>query len=415
MASALPVIIYSTLQTKYCIVHSKVSPVNYKRCSPIYFLTPGIHSAFGDIQMHPLSPNSGSSSSHLSPHLPPGSRVQAFSPLSNPSPVTPSRPLLSSPHETLPTTHFTMPPPAPSHPPPIHSPSSPKFPSPPVSGVPGFMGRNFNHVDPETGDVFAVSGAGDMPPPPVGPGLHRPRANTEGGASNVPNPYEFPVHPGGASTLPRSTGSGSIPPPPTHSPPPLTQSSREIFARASRSPPGNSGAGHSGHHHHPGMSHRSFSTTHASTASGPNNNISSMRVIRSTSLLRPVSEKDPDGGPDYATVEPPDYYPPRKAATLGHYPPPPLQQQHMFPNGASRAGRNSDELSSFSEMTADNDSVQLSSGGHGHGPGPYRHPETGAFRPGDQRESVFSETSTEQSISSGSIREASPSGESSVG
>ena len=120
-----------------------------------------------------------------------------------------------------------------------------------------------------------------------------------------------------------------------------------------------------------------------------------------------MNEKDMDGGPDYATVEPPDYIPPRKASTLDRYPPPP---QQIYPNGATRGRRNSDELSSFSEMTADNDSVQLSTGGS-HVPGAYRHPETGAFRPGEQRESVFSETSTEQSISSGSIREASPSGE----
>jgi hypothetical protein len=135
-----------------------------------------------------------------------------------------------------------------------------------------------------------------------------------------------------------------------------------------------------------------------------------MRVIRSASMLHPVNEKDMDGGPDYATVEPPGYIPPpRKTSTLDRYPPPP---QQMYPNGAARGRRNSDELSSFSETTADNDSVQLSTGGS-HVPGVYRHPETGVFRPGDQRESVFSETSTEQSISSGSIREASPSGETS--
>ena len=275
------------------------------------------------------------------------------------------------------------------------------------------MGRNFN-LDPETGDVFA----GGAPPPPVGIGPHRPRANTEGGAAvNVPNPYEFPVHPGGASTLPRGGGSGTIPPPPSHAPPPLTQSSLEIFARVSRSPPGN-GAGRGAPGQRQGIPHRSFSTTHASSATsaaGPVTTTSSMRAIRSTSHLRPLSENDPDGGPDYATVEPPDYFPPRKASTLDRYPPAPpqhllQQQQLMFPNVASRTRRNSDELSSFSEMTPDNDSVQLSSGGNTHGS--YRHPETGAYRPGDQRESVFSETSTEQSISSGSIREASPTGES---
>ena len=39
--------------------------------------------------MYPLSPTSGGSSAHLSPH-PMSSRVQTFSPLSNPSPMTPS-------------------------------------------------------------------------------------------------------------------------------------------------------------------------------------------------------------------------------------------------------------------------------------------------------------------------------------
>ena len=377
--------------------------------------------------MYPLSPMSaGSPSAHLSPR-PMGSLAQHFSPMSNPSPVTPSRPLLSSPMPPhcdypppLPTAHFTMP--LPMHPPPVHSPTSPKFPSPKggAMGDPGFMPRNFNNMDPvEMGEVFTGVGV----PPHMeagGGGSHRPRANTEGGA-NIPNPYEFPVHPGGASTLPRGGGAGPIPPPPSHAPPPLTQSSLEIFARVSRSPPGN-GAGRSGsvgHHptHHQGFTNRSFSTTHAGNLPSPTTTVPptntsagvhAMRVIRSASMLHPVNEKDMDGGPDYATVEPPDYIPPpRKASTLDRYPPPP---QQMYPNGATRGRRNSDELSSFSEMTADNDSVQLSTGGS-HVPGAYRHPETGVFRPGEQRESVFSETSTEQSISSGSIREASPSGE----
>ena len=365
--------------------------------------------------MYPLSP-----SAHLSPHAM-SSRVQTFSPMSNPSPVTPSRPLLSSPMPPHcdhppppPTSHFPMP--LPMHPAPVHSPTSPKFPLPSggisAMGDPVFtMTRNF--LEPvEVGVVFAgvqthIEGGGGSAP-------HRPRANTEGGV-NIPNPYEFPVHPGGAATLPRGGGAGPIPPPPSHAPPPLTQSSLEIFERVSRSPPGN-GAGRSGSmgHHHQGFSNRSFSTTHnlpsptgtapptMSSSGGPNN---TMRVNRSASMLHPVSEKDMEGGPDYATVEPPDYIPPRKSSTLDRYPPPP---QLGYPNGPTRGRRSSDE-SSFSEMTADNDSVQLSAGGSH--PGAYRHPETGVFRPGDQRESVFSETSTEQSISSGSIREASPSGE----
>ena len=381
------------------------------------------------MQMYPLSPMSGGSpSAHLSPR-PMGSRVQAFSPLSNPSPVTPSRPLLSSPMPPHcdhppppPTSHFTMP--VTMHPPPpIHSPTSPKFPLPggggsAVAADPGFN-RNFNNIEPEMmGDVFMGPGVGVPPHVEPAGAPHRQRANTEGGAAmNIPNPYEFPVHPGGASTLPRGAA-GPIPPPPSHAPPPLTQSSLEIFARVSRSPPGTSAgrSGSMGHHPtHQGLSHRSFSTTHAGNLASPTSTVppttilaggGAMRVIRSASMLHPVNEKDMDGGPDYATVEPPDYHPPRKALTLDRYPPPP---QHMYPNGATRGGRNSDELSSFSEMTADNDSVH---GSHsGHVPGPYRHPETGAFRPGDQRESVFSETSTEQSISSGSIRETSPTGE----
>ena len=298
-----------------------------------------------------------------------------------------------------------------------------------------FMSRNFNLEPAVGGDVFCGGGGvGGGAPPPMRPGPHRPRANTEGGG-NMPNPYEFPVHPGGASTLPRtelgvrSNGGGvPIPPPPNHAPPPLTQSSLEIFARVSRSPPhngtnsgGREGMKHGDPHGGRGMSHRSFSTTHAPGLSSPTStvpppNSNSMRMIRSASLLHPVEEREQDGGPDYATVEPLDEIPRGRAATLDRYPPPPppppqqqQQQQFHHTTRATRGSMNSDDLSSFSEMTADNDSLHLSSV-QGHIPPPPnyapRHPKS---RPGDQRESVFSETSTEEpSISSGSIREASP-------
>ena len=132
-----------------------------------------------------------------------------------------------------------------------------------------------------------------------------------------------------------------------------------------------------------------------------------MRIIRSASQLHPVEENEPEGaGPDYATVDPPDNsLVQRKAATL---------PQQYVPNGSTQGmKRNSDDLSSFSEMT--DDSVQLSTGQAQPLP-PYHHaprqPETGVYHMGEQRESVFSETSTEEpSISSGSIREASPTGE----
>lgn len=391
-----------------------------------WFVIAGIHGPpFGDIQLHPLSPSSGTAS-HLSPHAS-NSRVQAFSPLSNHSPNTPSRPLLASPippytdhNREMTTTHFPMPP--------IHSPTTPQSQfqqriSPITEGVPAgaggdaaFMSRNF-HLESVGGDVFM---AGSNVPPPVRAGPHRPRANTEGGGMNMPSPYEFPIHPGGASTLPRSelgmhsSGvGGTIPPPPNHAPPPLTHSSLEIFARVSRSPPHSGGVNGAAGESHRGMSHRSFSTTHAvgsPTSTVPPNN--SMRMIRSASLLHPVEEKDQDGGPDYATVEPPDnnIMFRGRAATLDRQPPPFLNQNNST---TIRSGRNSDDLSSFSEMTADNDSVQLSSVPGHIPPAPNytpRQPETGVYRPGDQRESVFSETSTEPSISSGSIRETSPSG-----
>lgn len=250
----------------------------------------------------------------------------------------------------------------------------------------------------------------------------------------MPNPYEFPVHPGGASTLPRSDnrsnsvsqGGGDIPPPPNHAPPPLTQSSLDIFSRHSgkngnQSLPQPTGGG-GGEHKPGGMSHRSFSTTHAGVGGGgptsPTSSVPghSMRMMHSAGQLHPVDE----GGPDYATVEPADNSVLRgKSATLGHYPPsshhhPHHHPQPYLPNGSMRGMRNSDDLSSYSEIT-DNDSVQWSSG-HGHAPAPYhppRHPETGVYHVVENRESVFSETSTEEpSLSSGSIRGASPAGES---
>ena len=388
----------------------------------------GIPSAtFGDIQMYPLSPSSDSSA-HLSPHAA-NSRIQAFSSL---SPITPSRPLLSSPmppHASdQPRDVFTLPP--------IHSPTTPKF----LQGIspgedgggPPFAARTFTLDSAVASDVFV--GVATGPPPPSGSGPHRPRANTEGGAMHMPNPYEFPVHPGGASTMPRSDnrsnsvsqGGGDIPPPPNHAPPPLTNSSLDIFSRH---------GGKDGHQNLPrptggaeykqqGMSHRSFSSTHAGgglsspTSSVPSN---SMRMVHSASQLRPVDE---GAGPDYATVEPPDNSVLLgKSATLGHYPPPSHHHHHHhhhhhpIPNGSMRGMRNSDDLSSYSEIT-DDDSAQFSSG-HGHVPAPYhppRHPETGVYQVTEQqqqqRESVFSETSTEEpSLSSGSFQEASPSSE----
>ena len=303
-------------------------------------------------------------------------------------------------------------------------------------------------MDPTTPvDVFVGVQSG-----PAGQGPHRPRANTEGGM-HMPNPYEHPVHPGGASTLPRadfgmrSNGGGEhggIPPPPCHAPPPLTHSSLEIFARMRRSP--TSGGGKNGHHHqqqkqsqrggvehqHHGMSHRSFSTTQTAGLISPTPsslpNSGSMRMIRSAGQLHPLEEQSSQElGPEYATV-----YPPMpmegKVATLERQPPPRRGLPHSpnqppphggayVPNGSNRSTRNSDDFSSFSEMT-DTGSAQLSMGqaGHGHMPAPLhspRHPDmVGSYHLSGQRESVFSETSNEeQSLSSGSIREASPSGE----
>ena len=243
---------------------------------------------------------------------------------------------------------------------------------------------------------------------------------------HMPNPYEFPVHPGGAATLPRAdlgtrSGGGqqgrAIPPPPSHAPPPLTQSSQEIFARASRSPPHN---GKSGSHQFPNraatehqrqavLSHRSFSTTHAISPPGISST-NSMRVIRSANQLHPVEEKEL-GGPDYAVVYPPDHSV-GKVSALDRQPPPhrlPHSPSHpppsFVPNGSARGTRNSDNLSSFSEMTDESGQGQMSTAPHH----PPRHPETGAYRAGEN-ESMFSETSEEPSISSGSIREPSPSG-----
>lgn len=370
-----------------------------------FLLGLGIHE--GGIQLDPLSPSSGSSA-HFSPH-PTNSRMQGFSPLSDPSPVTPSRPLLSSPmppQGEFPreaTNHlFAVPP--------IHSPTSPNFPQSTIS--PGFeggsVGRSFT-LGMTASDVFGGTKSG---PPGMGP--HRPRAHTESDM-NLPNPYEHPVHPGGAVTLPRTdfgTNSGnpggSIPPPPSHAPPPLTQSSLEIFARAERSPPAHMNGHHnlrqSGveRHQRHGISHRSFSTTHAAGLPSPPPGTShSLRIIRSASHLHPVDEQQ-QGGPDYAVIDPDP-----KVSTLDRHPPP--RRLHMspghppaayLPNGTARSTRKaSDDLSSYSDMT--NDSTHLSK----------QSESGGVYRVTEPRESVFSETSTEeQSISSGSIREASPNG-----
>ena len=414
------------VHTVYVHVHCTSHVVLCMRLCP--YIDPGVHATqHGDVQLSPLSPSSGSSA-HFSPH-PPGSRLQAFSPLSNPSPNTPSRPLLlSSPcappnieHTRDISNLFAMPP--------VQSPTSPKFPQgiSPVAegGGSGFTSRNFN-LEPSTSEVFV--GGSSVGPPPGLPGPHRPRANTEGGSMNMPNPYEFPVHPGGAATLPRADfgirSSGgqqgrAIPPPPSHAPPPLTQSSQEIFARASRSPPHNGkSSSHqlphragTEHQHQAVLSHRSFSTTHTINPPAiPSTN--SMRMIRSASQLHPVDEKE-QGGPDYAVVYPPSDHSAGKVSTLDRHPPPhrlPHSPSHpppsYVPNGSTRGTRNSDNLSSFSEMTDESGQGQMSSAPH-HTP---RQPETGVYRVGEN-ESMFSETSEEPSLSSGSIREPSPSGE----
>ena len=117
-------------------------------------------------------------------------------------------------------------------------------------------------------------------------------------------------------------------------------------------------------------------------------------------------------------------YPPQHS--MPHSPPAhtnlPLQQPQYF-SGGSVVTNNSDNYSSYSEIT-DTGSVSFTAGrrpGHAHVSHHHNHPasEKGGGSGGSvggynttQRESVFSETSTEEpSISSGSIRGASPSGE----
>ena len=274
----------------------------------------------------------------------------------------------------------------------------------------------------------------------------RQRALTEGG---MPSPYENPVN-GGSSTLPRGDFSkqshagdegGPIPPPPSHAPPPLTQSSLEIFARMRRSPP------QGGHPHHQqmeqshGMSHRSYSTTNTECPTSPTGN--PMRTIKSTGQLHSLeampeesalpfrqamefsANSHSSGEKRSATLDRKLPHPPQHC--IPHSPPAHtnLPPQPQYFSGGSVVTNNSDNYSSYSEIT-DTGSASFTAGrrpGHVHVSHPHHHHhpagEKGVGGGGGvggynatQRESVFSETSTEEpSISSGSIRGVSPSGE----
>ena len=279
----------------------------------------------------------------------------------------------------------------------------------------------------------------------VQPSQHAPRtrnrAQTLGG---IPSPYEVPEHNG--NTLPRSeVGVGSarpsaghpisqhhhagifelgphIPPPPAHSPPPLTHSSMEIRARMGDdaqffSPPGQ--------HTLPRSmgSSRSYSVTspHSMTSSGGGGG--GMRHLKSDGhlpLLETHEEKmvyiqAPLDSSAEASIHSAGSYGAGKGEVVErrpslerahhqrhhhHHHHPGGQQPHSIrPTNASVTGSES-----FSEMTSEPGSAHSSMPQY-HLP-PFNTERSNQSR---GRESVFSETSTELSISSASEKELSPS------
>lgn len=239
----------------------------------------------------------------------------------------------------------------------------------------------------------------------------------------MPCPYENPVLPSGASTLPRtdyrmrSNGSDEgvqIPPPPSHAPPPLTQSSLELFARSSRSPPHSSNGNSSHHRHQPmeqqhGMSHRSHSTSQ--TSPPPLNN---MRPFRSAGQLHPLESmpeemSSQDNGPEYATIYPDERVMSRQQLPPHHrnihHSPPGLPPPSFNHNSSVITPPTNSDRAFFPELDQGH-RMQLA-----HmpmAPPPQHIPREDSMEAGfhGQRVSLFSETSTEEpSISGDSMKE----------
>ena len=286
--------------------------------------------------------------------------------------------------------------------------------------------------------VFSSGGA-SVPPQAHNVPRTRNRAQTVGG---IPSPYEVPEQNG--NTLPRSgdrpstahathhghvfqIGSAAIPPPPAHSPPPLTHSSMEIRARMGEdsvfSPPGQ--------HTLPRSigSSRSYSVTSHSTGSGAGGG--PMRHMKSDGHLprMPVLETHEE---NVVYIQPPldssveasihsasSYGAGRAEVVNGERRSPPHHQHHhhhhpqgqlpqsMRPPNTVTYVADSEQFSSFSEMTSEPGSIQsgVPRMPVHHAP-PYNRERSNQSR---GRESVFSETSTELSISSASEKELSPS------
>lgn len=308
------------------------------------------------------------------------------------------------------------------------------------SAEPGFVPMHRTNTNQS---VFSTSAAA---PPAHHVPRTRNRAQTVGG---IPSPYEVPEQNG--NTLPRTgdrpstahtthhgnifqVGAGAIPPPPAHSPPPLTHSSMEIRARMGEdqvfSPPGQ--------HTLPRSlgSSRSYSTTSHSSGGVPGGG-GHMRHMKSDGHLPhlPILE----GLPTLETheekmvyIQPPldssveasihsasSYGAGRAEVSTGgetRVSPPHHQHQHQpfqvpqhthsmrGPNNPAMATYVPDS-ESFSEMTSDAGSMQSGVPRGRHAP-PYNRERSNQSH---GRESVFSETSTELSMSSNSEKELSPS------
>ena len=280
--------------------------------------------------------------------------------------------------------------------------------------------------------VFSSSGASA---PPHNVPRTRNRAQTVGG---IPSPYEVPEQNG--NTLPRSgdrpstahathhghvfqIGSAGIPPPPAHSPPPLTHSSMEIRARMGDdnvfSPPGQ--------HTLPRSmgSSRSYSVTSHSSGSGAGAGVV-MRHMKSDGHLAhmPVLETHEE---KVVYIQPPldssveasihsssSYGAGRAEVSTGERRmSPPHHHHHHYPQGQSQHSIRQPNVTyapdseSYSEMTSEPGSVMSGIPRMpGHNVPAYNRERSNQSR---GRESVFSETSTELSISSASEKELSPS------
>lgn len=256
--------------------------------------------------------------------------------------------------------------------------------------------------------------------PPFAHPQQRTRACTTGG-DGMPSPYEIPEHNGStlsrgeSNTVVRSAsasavqhrnigpprGGGNFPPPPAHSPPPLTHSSMELRARMDSgegvltSPPGQNTLPRTmGHHHH--------HSSNAAAKPGP------MKHIRSEGHF-PIFEEKPDEKMVY--IRPLDSSVETSLHSGSGYGSSgvarkPSLETAPFPyhDGLATNGSVVEAEAfgvNFSERTEEGP-IPLAPLHN-----PTHHPRERSVR-SHGRESLFSETSIELSVSSNSDREVSP-------